>query len=161
MQIAELKVEHQAHWLQHTATHCNTLQHTTTHCNVLQDTATHCNTLHHTASHCNTLQHTTTHYNTIKHIARHCHIWQIIWLVHVSSYIQMHSCYVISHRTHISHQWVGPRTHIDATHYVMGWLWLVGSIKSWVSFAKETYKRDSILQKRPIILSILLTTTTP
>ena len=33
----------------------------------------------------------------------------------------------------------------------MGWLWLVGSIKLWVSFAKELYKRDYILQKRPII----------
>jgi len=43
----------------------------------------------------------------------------------------------------------------------MGWLWLVGSIKLQVSFAKETYKRDDILQKRPIILSILLTVATP
>jgi len=33
----------------------------------------------------------------------------------------------------------------------MGWLWLVGSIKSEVSFAKEPYKRDNILQKRPIL----------
>jgi len=43
----------------------------------------------------------------------------------------------------------------------MGWLWLVGSIKLPVSFAKETYKRDAILQKRPIILLILLTVATP
>jgi len=43
----------------------------------------------------------------------------------------------------------------------MGWLQLVGSIKLYVSFAKETYKRDDILQKRPIILSILLTVATP
>ena len=43
----------------------------------------------------------------------------------------------------------------------MGWLWLIGSIKLQVSFAKEPYKRDDILQKRPIILSILLTVTTP
>jgi len=42
-----------------------------------------------------------------------------------------------------------------------GWLWLVGSIKLSVSFAKETYKRDAILQKRPIISSILLTVATP
>ena len=33
----------------------------------------------------------------------------------------------------------------------MGWLWLVGSIKSQVFFAKQPYKRDNILQKRPII----------
>jgi len=43
----------------------------------------------------------------------------------------------------------------------MGWLWLVGSIKLEVSFAKEPYERDAILQKRPIILSILLTVATP
>jgi len=43
----------------------------------------------------------------------------------------------------------------------MGWLWLVGSIKLQVSFAKEPYERDNILQKRLIILSILLTTATP
>jgi len=42
----------------------------------------------------------------------------------------------------------------------MGWLRLVGSIQLWVSFAKEPYKRDYILQKRPIILSILLTIAT-
>jgi len=44
---------------------------------------------------------------------------------------------------------------------VMGWLWLAGSIKSYVSFAKEPYKRGNILQKRPVILSILLTVATP
>ena len=42
----------------------------------------------------------------------------------------------------------------------MGWLQLVGSIKLQVSFANETYKRDDILQKRPVILSILLTVAT-
>ena len=43
----------------------------------------------------------------------------------------------------------------------MGWLWFVGSIKRYVSFAKEPYKRDYILQKGPIIQSILLTVGTP
>jgi len=47
---------------------------------------------------------------------------------------------------------------IDCT---MGWLRSVGSIKIWVSFAKEPYKRDYVLQKRPVILSILLTVATP
>jgi len=42
----------------------------------------------------------------------------------------------------------------------MGWLRLVGSIKLLVSFAKEPYKRNDILQKRPIILSILLSEAT-
>ena len=39
----------------------------------------------------------------------------------------------------------------------MGWLWLVGSIKSRVSFATEPYQRDNILQKRPTISWILKT----
>ena len=38
----------------------------------------------------------------------------------------------------------------------MGWLRLVGSLKLYVSFAKEPYKGDYILQKRPIILRSLL-----
>jgi len=68
----------------------------------------------------------------------------------------------MSHSTHMNescriYEWV--MAHICATHVydsficaTMGWLWLVGSIKSYVSFAKETYKRDNILQKRPRIL---------
>jgi len=43
----------------------------------------------------------------------------------------------------------------------MGWLRLVGSLKLQVSFVKETYKRDDILQKRPIILRSLLIVATP
>jgi len=38
----------------------------------------------------------------------------------------------------------------------MGWLRLVGFSKLQVSFAKEPYKRDDILQKRPIVLRSLL-----
>jgi len=39
----------------------------------------------------------------------------------------------------------------------MGWLRLVGSFKSWVSFANEPYKKDyyDILPKRPIDLRSL------
>ena len=44
---------------------------------------------------------------------------------------------------------------------VMEWLQLVGSIKLHVSFAKETYKRDYILQKRPTILRSLLIVASP
>jgi len=43
----------------------------------------------------------------------------------------------------------------------MGWLRSVGSIKFYVSFAKEPHKRDYILQTRPVILSILLPVATP
>ena len=38
----------------------------------------------------------------------------------------------------------------------MGWLRFVGSLKLEVSFAKEPYKRDYILQKKPIIFRSLL-----
>ena len=43
----------------------------------------------------------------------------------------------------------------------MGWLRLVGSLKLQVAFAKEPYKRDDILQKRPVILRSLLLVATP
>jgi len=45
--------------------------------------------------------------------------------------------------------------------YAMGWLRLVGSLKLQVSFAKEPYEREYILQKRPIILRSLLIVATP
>jgi len=45
--------------------------------------------------------------------------------------------------------------------FVMGWLWLVGSFKLQVSFAKEPCKRDYILQKRRIIWRSLLIVATP
>jgi len=44
---------------------------------------------------------------------------------------------------------------------VMGWLRSVGSIKSQVSFAEYRLLCRALLQKRPIILSILLTKATP
>jgi len=43
----------------------------------------------------------------------------------------------------------------------MGWLWLIVSLKLQVSFAKEPYKRDYILQKRPVVLRSLLIVATP
>ena len=44
---------------------------------------------------------------------------------------------------------------------VMGWLLIVRSLELQVSFAKEPYKIDDILQKRPIILRSLLIVATP
>jgi len=68
--------------------------------------------------------------------------------------------FCIHKRTHTCINWA--RGHaIRGGGVAYGWLWLVGSIKLQVSFAKEPYKRDIILQKRPIILSILLTVATP
>jgi len=43
----------------------------------------------------------------------------------------------------------------------MEWLRLVGPLKSQISFAKEPYKRDDILQKRPILLRSLLIVAPP
>jgi len=43
----------------------------------------------------------------------------------------------------------------------MGWLRLVDSLKTRVSFAKEPYQKYYILQKRPIILRSLLIVATP
>jgi len=43
----------------------------------------------------------------------------------------------------------------------MGWLRLVGSLELLVSFDKEPYKRDDILQQRSIILRSLLIVATP
>jgi len=43
----------------------------------------------------------------------------------------------------------GHVTRMDEVH--VGWLRAVGSIKLQVSFAKEPYKRDYILQKRRMI----------
>jgi len=51
--------------------------------------------------------------------------------------------------------------YIETALNTMGWLRLVGSLKSYVSFAKEPYKRDDILQKRPTILRSLLIEATP
>jgi len=43
----------------------------------------------------------------------------------------------------------------------MGWLRLISSLKLYASFAKEPYKRDDILRKRPVILRSLLIVATP
>jgi len=66
------------------------------------------------------------------------------------------------------HSQIGASTHVVFMciypYYLgsaMGWLQLVGSLKSQVSFAKEPYKGDYILQKRPIILRRLLIVATP
>jgi len=51
---------------------------------------------------------------------------------------------------------------IDVSRNIhMGWLPLVGSLKAQVSFAKEPYERDDILQKRRIILRSLIIVATP
>jgi len=53
--------------------------------------------------------------------------------------------------------------NISVTLYIihMGWPRLVGAFKLQVSFAKELYNWDDILQKRPIVLRSLLIIATP
>jgi len=59
----------------------------------------------------------------------------------------------------MTHSYVTWRIHTwrdlsaETETWSMGWLWIVGLIKLYVSFAKESYKRDNILQKRPVFLS--------
>ena len=80
---------------------------------------------------------------------------------------KIHTAFYPKHRGHTEcvlskAQWV---FSIQKTH-TMGWLRLVGSVKLQVSFAKEPYKRDYILQKRLItatplcVLCVLDTLTT-
>ena len=52
------------------------------------------------------------------------------------------------------------QTQISISMY-MGWLRVVGSLKLYVSFANEPYKRNYILQRRLIILRSLLIEATP
>ena len=148
--------------------HCNTLQHTATHCNTLQHTATHCHTLQHTATHCNTLQHTATHCNTLQHIATHCTTFSVsAKLNRKTSYI-WHDPFICFHdsvicvtrfiymrvmaQTYI-HMWAMLFSYVphELLQYCYYYLRLVGSLKLYVSFAKEPYQRDDVLQKRPII----------
>jgi len=51
--------------------------------------------------------------------------------------------------------------HNTTSRMCYGWLRLVGSLKLNVSVAKEPYKRDDILRKRPIILRSLQVVATP
>jgi len=100
---------------------------------------------------------------------------------HVYTYIRAYQCLSIeddfneSCQCHELNHELNVYTHIDIlysrivslvftypyTYIHMGWLRLVGSLKLLVSFAKEPYKADDILQKRPVILRSLLIVATP
>jgi len=107
------------------------LQHTATHCNTLQHTATHCNTLQHTAAYCNCS--TPTNYTHAS--ATHCNT------LHTQDNLHIYRAYRAS-------------GNITTSRYVVASmsrrLRIIGL------FCKEPYKRDHILQKRPIISRRLL-----
>jgi len=70
--------------------------------------------------------------------------------VHVNDFIFVHMGWL---------RWVGSlKLYVsfakEPYKRVYGVAWLVGSLKLYVSFAKEPYKRDDILQENPIILRI-------
>jgi len=93
--------------------------------------------------------------------------------VHTCKYISIHSCIYLNIHifdainvyacTYMLYTCKHVHTMLCkvSTSTGMGWLPLVGSLKLQVSFAKEPYKRDDILQTRCIILRSLLIVVTP
>ena len=69
--------------------------------------------------------------------------------VHTQTQYARDLSYVYVHVHVHMHGHVRVDAHVSNTH--IGWLRLVGSIKLQVSFAKEPYERDAILQKTPTI----------
>ena len=82
---------------------------------------------------------------------RHTNLWRgHMWREH------------ISYRTHYVRHLVCSLCQIRSLDaWALGWLRLVGSLRLQVSFAKEPYRRDYILQKSPIFLRSLLLVATP
>jgi len=72
--------------------------------------------------------------------------------IFISIYTYIHVSRCIFTYIHISYPLISTRQQDSQAACTMGWLRLVGSLKLYVSFAKEPYKRDYVLQKRPIIL---------
>jgi len=91
---------------------------------------------------CDTVWHDTVWHDTVWHdtVTWHC----VTWL----------------NRCDKAHQVSRPK-YRDQSRVTLGWLRLVGSLKFQVSFAKEPYKRNYILRKRPIILRSLQVLATP
>jgi len=126
----------------------------------MNPTASLCNTLQLTATHCNSLQ--LTHELPPINRSNDSHIFLVMvgFVGGVPSCAWVVSHTWISHVTHVNEschtrEWVMSRIHMSHSTD-MGWLRLVGSFKLQFSFAKEPYKRDYLLQKRPIILRSLL-----
>ena len=83
----------------------------------------------------------------------------VTWLFHLCDITQLNMCAPIAIKCVCTS---ALRLRIIRTlQHTMGWLPLVGSSKIQVSFAKEPYKRDDILQKRPMISTSLLIVATP
>jgi len=93
-----------------------------------------------------------TRMNAVSHVWM-CHV-PYEWVVaHVNASCHTYECVVSQVQM--------SRAILECVKSHMGWLRLVGSLKLQVSFAKEPYKRDYILQTRPIIIRSLLIVATP
>jgi len=77
----------------------------------------------------------------MSHMNESCHIWM----------------------SHVTYEWVMSHMYESCPirDICVAWLPFIGSLKLYVSFAKEPYKRDDVLQKRPIIWRGLLIVATP
>ena len=94
------------------------------------------------------------------HVCMHAHSHSHTCILQTHVYMRVHRyvCMYMNTDTHVFFVF----NHICVyTSLPMGWLRLVGSLKFYVSFAKESHKRDYILQQRPIILRGLLIVATP
>jgi len=111
-------------------------------------------------------------FSNISHDAFRCMTWRIYMWVTTHPYVcHDPSTFVpwLLHMCTMTHVFVR-RLQVKRREFkswtmnskaAMGWLWMVGSIKLHVSFAKEPYKREDILQKRPVILRSLPIVATP
>jgi len=103
------------------------------------------------------------HTHTHTHVCTHAHTHKTIMLVDCTiSLGDLHICsrvlWIIPIFQKNCFQHIGTTTDQKIN---MGWLRLVGSFKLQISFAKEPYQRDDILQKRPMIFRSLLIVATP
>jgi len=147
--IMEIHILIHSHVYPHLCSHTHT-QHT---CSSDYSSATHTHTHTHTQTH----THTHTHTHTSIHMCRR--VWNdyvYTHMYHIDTYFYIFTPINSHSRT---------QTHTHPLHYVywrvpmcmrrqyshIAWLRSVGSLKLYVSFAKELYKRDHILQKRPVI----------
>ena len=119
----------------------------------------------------------------VTHVNTSCHTYEYVmsrvWIVHVAHVNEQRQKRLV--RVHnkscsLTHVWMSYVPHLEESYHTfervmshtstshvpyVEWLRLVGSLKLQVSFAKEPYKRDYILQKRPINLRSLLIVATP
>ena len=149
----------------HARTHARTraYEHTHAHTHMNTHINTHSCSLMHTHNIRTVHSHTHTHTQIHIHVRTHTHD-HTLFLSYAHLQYTRRTCYApyLPHRSTLSRSLALSHTHTHKhthTHttcaprlIAMGWLRLVGSLKWQVSFAKETYKRDDILQKRRIVI---------